>query len=363
MLLAGFRGQVVNPLDAMSVNTGLLTMIIAVGFLKLVVIDTRRQPDMLPVGRMAYGQTLVSVAVFGSFINLSAPLVICDRIADTKPIDQFTASSVTRVFSACAAWSPFFGGFAVVMTHIGGVNIVNVMLGGFPFLLASVVMVFVLGVLFKGRKVALFTGYPLTRASLWIPATLSLVVTAFSILLPAISILIVITVAAIALTIVVLLLREGSPTTWDKLRRYVVEQLPQSANELLLFMSAGILGVGLSAWLLTADVKLPFDSFTNVVAMQLLAAMILIAAIGIHPVIQIAGITPVILIASPAPDLLALTYLFAWALGTSGSPLAGTHLAFQGRYQIVAWKSAVRNWGYVSFMYVFACGLLLTLPA
>ncbi len=363
MVVAGFRGQIVNPLDAISVNTGLLTMIIAVGCLKLVVIDARLQPDVLPVGQKAFGQTLVSVAVFGSFINLSAPLVICDRIAESRPINQFTASSITRVFCACSAWSPFFGGFAVVMTHINGVNIVQVMAGGLPFLVASVAVVFSLGVLCNRQEVSGFTGYPLNLASLWIPAVLSLLVTVFSVLLPSVSILIVITVAALALTSVVLVVRHGGQDTQVLLRRYVAEQLPQSANELLLFLAAGILGAGLSAWLMTTDVALPFDSFTNVVAMQLLGAMIVIAALGIHPVIQIAGITPVMLIVSPAPELLALTYLLAWALGTCGSPLAGTHLAFQGRYHIPAWKSAVKNWGYVLFMYGIACGLLWTRPA
>jgi hypothetical protein len=86
--------------------------------------------------------------------------------------------------------------------------------------------------------------------------------------------------------------------------------------------------------------------------------MILTAAAGIHPVIQISVITPLLLPIDPDPELLAMTYLFAWALGNAASPLSGTHLMLQGRYNIPAWRLAVQNWPYVIPMYFVAIGLL-----
>ena len=61
-----------------------------------------------------------------------------------------------------------------------------------------------------------------------------------------------------------------------------------------------------------------------------------------------------ILTLDPDPNLLAITYLLGWNLGTCCSPLSGTHLVFQGRYDIPSWKAAMWNWPYALIMYGFA---------
>ena len=80
---------------------------------------------------------------------------------------------------------------------------------------------------------------------------------------------------------------------------------------------------------------------------------------GIHPIIQIVAFTPLILTSGPNPELLGITYLFSWALGTCGSPLSGTNLVMQGRFGIVAWRGAMQNWPFIAVMYGFACMILL----
>ena len=91
---------------------------------------------------------------------------------------------------------------------------------------------------------------------------------------------------------------------------------------------------------------------------MLLGAMILIAAVGIHPIIQIVGFTPLIMSSNPNLELLGLTYMFGWALGTCGSPLSGANLVMQGRFGIVAWRGAMQNWPYIALMYCIACVIL-----
>ena len=64
ILLAHGRGVAIDPLSAISTNTGLLSMIAAVGFLRLVALPRPGEVRRLPVGRRAYLQTLASIGVF-----------------------------------------------------------------------------------------------------------------------------------------------------------------------------------------------------------------------------------------------------------------------------------------------------------
>ena len=125
-----------------------------------------------------------------------------------------------------------------------------------------------------------------------------------------------------------------------------------------MFLSAGVFATGLTAFVESIHFQLSLPSYTLQAACLTLASMIAIAAVGIHPVIQISALTPLLLPINPDPELLAITYLFAWALGTCASPLAGTHLIIQGRYGIPAWKGAVQNWPFVAIMYFVGIGLM-----
>lgn len=128
-------------------------------------------------------------------------------------------------------------------------------------------------------------------------------------------------------------------------------------NELQLFLAAGVLAAGL-ATLIGGSFLTASTAFTASSAALLLGALILLAVAGVHPVVMVTGATPMIMSLNPAPDLLAVCYLLAWALGTCASPLSGTHLAFQGRYGLPSWKGALWNWPYVAFMYCLAVVLL-----
>ena len=116
---------------------GLLSMIAAVSFLKLVAMPKSASIENLPRGPGAFQRTVLSVLVLGSFINISAPMLIGDRIAQKDGLSTFAAQSLTRAFSGCSAWSPFFGGMAVVLTYIVDTNLLFVMMVGLPFALLA----------------------------------------------------------------------------------------------------------------------------------------------------------------------------------------------------------------------------------
>jgi hypothetical protein len=98
----------------------------------------------------------------------------------------------------------------------------------------------------------------------------------------------------------------------------------------------------------------PFTEFNSTTAGQVLAIILLAAAVGVHPVILISSLSPLIMGLNPDPSFLAATYLLAWNLGTYASPLSGTQGVFQGRYGIPGWKAAISNWPYAILMYLIA---------
>lgn len=357
LLYAHRQNTSFSLVETLSRNTLLLTMIMSVGVLRLL-LDAKTKRDALPRGRKAFFNTLLSIGVFGSVINISAPIMICDRIAEERPIDLFMAGITTRIFCACSSWSPYFGGAALILTYVHGVRLIEVMSTGLPLLISSIAGVYVISLIRHPKLVTDFVGYPMSIPKLWLPVTLTAVVLIAQALLPELNILVVIALSALLLTISVLCVQKGFVSASRSLTQYVVTQLPRSANELLLFLSAGVLATGLTAFVESTDFQLSLSSYTLQIASMTLASMIIIAAAGIHPVIQISSLTPLLLPSNPDPELLAITYLFAWALGTCASPLAGTHLIIQGRYGIPAWKGAVQNWPFVFVMYFVGIGLM-----
>ena len=342
----------------LTANVGLLTMVTAVGFLRMVAMPANEKRIKLPVGRSAYTQTLLSTSLFGSVINISAPIIIADRIDEQRPMLRFTSQSITRVFSGCASWSPFFAGMAVVLTYIKDAQLVWIMLAGLPFAAVGLIMVYSEALLRYHKEVSEFVGYPMRLANLWVPILLALSVALFTWVIPDLSILMVIALSALLLTVLTLLKREGVTGSCKQLQDHIANRLPRTVNELVLFLAAGTLASGIAAMLQTGILQNPITTFDAISAIQLFGLMVVVAAMGIHPVILISGFTPLILTVEPNPNLLALTYLFAWSLGTCASPLSGTHLVFQGRYGIPSWKGAMWNWPYVVLMYLLGAGWL-----
>lgn len=354
MLLVWSRGGPFAIADALSRNAGLLTMIISVGFLKLVALPTVDEESRLPVGKAAFRDTLLSVAVFGSFINISAPVLIADRLSHRRPLDLFSCTSITRIFSGCSAWSPFFGGMAVVLSYVKGVTLAAVMLAGFPFAVVGFALVYVMGVTRHSEAVANFRGFPMQVSSLWVPALLAVIVVLLAKLASQLSILTVIALGGLLITVGTLLWRQGFSGSASSLSEFIANGLPRTANELTLFLAAGVLAVGLTGIVDLGMVSIPEMTFDGNTASLLLILMVLIAMAGIHPVIQVSGFTPLLAAINPDPELLAITYIFAWSLGTCASPISGTHLVMQGRYGIPSWKGAFYNWPYVLLMLLVA---------
>ncbi|MEZ5740124.1 MAG: hypothetical protein R3E68_12185 [Burkholderiaceae bacterium] len=198
-----------------------MLMIASVSFLRLVAMPVAapgNEGQALPVGRRAFVSTMASVALFGSFINISAPILIADRLAQGGRLSRMTSQSLTRVFSGCPAWSPFFGGMAVVLTYVSDTRLPFVMLAGLPFAMVGLAYVIGEASLRHRDELAVFRGYPMGLSSLWVPAVLAVAVSVGYAALERAPILLIIAVASLAVTIVVLLGRHGPRSAGRQLR-------------------------------------------------------------------------------------------------------------------------------------------------
>lgn len=343
---------VIDPTSLISSNTGLMTMIAAVGFLRLVVIPDTVQEESLPTGGKAFLQTILGLNLSSSIINISAPILISDRIHRKRPLQRFTAQTFVRVFCGVSSWSPFFGAMAVVLTYASEASLFWIFVAGFPFMLIGLIGVYIEARLRYPAEVENFVGYPTHLSALKVPAILIIVVITMSWLFPHKSILVLIAISALLVTTSVLLLRHGIGGSIARLQEYSTTGLPRIVNELCLFLAAGVLAGGISALILHGVIENPFTEFDSVTAAQVLTIMLLCAFCGIHPIIMISSFAPMILTLNPDPNLLAVTFLFAWNIGTCSNPLSGTNLVFQGRYGIPGWKLAFWNWPYALAMLV-----------
>ena len=355
-------GESPDWLRLLDANAGLLSMLAAVSFLRLLTINAKDTVVQLQRGMRAYWQTMLAVALFGGFINVSAPLLIADKLSGEKKLDLFTAKSIIRAFCGGPTWSPFFAGMAVVLTYVKGAKLLIIMACGLPFAFLGLVVLVVGARIYNYDEILNFKGYPITSSNLLLPGVLVISVVLGHMLLPHVSILAVISLSALLVTTYSLYITNNWGGVVNQVQNHIQEGLPQMVNELVLFLAAGVLAVGLQTLVNATQMSLPFGGgFDGLGAIALLAGMVVVSLIGVHPIISIAVVTPLLVPSNPNPQLLAMTFVISWSLGACASPLSGLNLIFQGRYGIPSIRLAMLNWPYVLMMFLVAVVFLLTL--
>lgn len=343
----GWRGAAPDLTQILAANQGLVSLLTAVSFLRLVARPEAAGRDAPPPrGRAALWRTLIGVHLFGAVINLSTVVILGDRMATRGRLGKRRALALSRGFAAAAFWSPFFSAMAAALTYAPGARPATVVLAGLPMAAVSLWL--------TAREIdpenpklgAPFVGYPMRFGALWIPGLLVAIVLTVHALVPRWSILAIIALSAPLLTVGILLAQRGREA-WAPLGDQIRHGLAGTVNELALFLSAGVLAAGLTGMTRQLDGWLPFERFGPPQASVLLVVMIGLAALGVHPVITIAACGVWLAPLHPEPNLLAITLLMAWGIGVPANPLSGLHLIMQGRYRIDGYAFLRWNAGYV----------------
>lgn len=341
---------------ALSANVGLIGLLIGVSFLQLVAMpaDAKHQP--LPRGRDAFWTTMIGAHLFGAVINLSSSLIVADRIRVRGRLAPRQTLLLVRALTAAAFWSPFFGSMAAALVFAPGANLGLLMIAGVP--ITCIALLFTWQTV--GRRASpQFVGYPIRYDSLRVPGLMAVAVIIIHLLYPSLSVIALISLLGPLLAVSMLLPRGGYGRR--QLHQQVVANLPRMGNELGLFLSAGVLAAGLGSVLAATGDWLPFVDYGPVEASLALICMVLLGAVGVHPVISVAALATLLAPLQPNQSLLAMTFLCGWGVGVAVNPMSGVALSFQGRYGVDGFTIPRLNAGYGAVMTLVCCVALTAL--
>ncbi len=340
-------------ISALAINQTLLMMFAGVSFLSMAT-PARKEGGAGREGSLL--GTILGVHLFGAVINLSVLFLFGDRMQRDGTLTRRQAMVLGRAFPAAAAWSPFFVAMGVALTYAPGLEFLALLPWGLACaaLLLGLVTVDVLRV--RGE----FSGYPLEASSLLLPGLLALSVIGLHQWQPSLSIPLIISIVSPVFAVMLCPARERR----GRLRHQLNDGLPRLAPQFALFLAAGVLSSGLAALLASwpEGPALPLDSFGHLSAWMTLGIIVVLAFVGVHPLVGIATLAPLLAPLSPDPTLLGMIFLMGWALGTGSSPLSGSNLALCVRYGIKARDMLHWNLPY-AVMGWLACGLIFAAHA
>jgi len=351
-LYAEYIGATIDFKKAFGVNLYLLTLLISVSFLKLVATPRKEKVEELPSGKASFIKTYLSVHLFGSVINLSSVLLVADKLYKKG---QLTASQVvllTRAFASDAYWSPFFAAFAAALTYAPKLETYTIIVFGLVLSILSFIITYLDVVLDKKFEIDNFYGYPLSLPTLYLPLLLAILVLVTHYFYMDIKIIILISSFAFIMTLVILPIKKGFNEALKILKFYIIDDIPKMKNEISLFLVAGLFGVIVGNILLALHFKLPFAVFDYKVASIVLLIFIILAFVGIHPIISISVLGDFFTGANHT--LLAMTFLMSWAATVSTSPISGLNLMLSARYDCGAKEIFRLNLVYATKMYIIS---------
>ena len=355
-LISYFNGFKIDFIKVFTVNQYLLTLLIAVGFLRLIATPKKDKLSSLPKGKQSFIKTYLGVHLFGSVINLSSLILVADKMYKKAPLTNSQIILLTRAFSSDAYWSPFFVAFAAAITYAPNLNTSIILLNGITLAFLAFLITYYEVIKNKEFNIDEFRGYPLSFDSLYLPFILAVLVLITNYIYPNIKVIVLISLYSILMSLFILPIKKGFNQAISKFQLHIIDELPKMKVEMALFLVAGMFGMAVSSILIGLNLKLPFEIFDWQIASILLLIFITLAFIGIHPIITIAIIGD--FLGGVNHTLLALTFLMAWSTTVSTSPFSGLNLTIVARYNFDAKVIFKLNIFYAFKMY-FICVLCL----
>jgi hypothetical protein len=346
MVWAWLGGQVPDWRAALASNVPLIGLLIAATFLQLLVLPRAgpgRVEGARDSGPKAFLRTGLAVQLFGAVINLSMVTVAASRLSVDGRLGRAQTVLLGRFFTAALFWSPFFGAMAAALSYAPGATLGSVLPAGLVMSVLAVALTW----WGTGRRVEpSFVGYPVDFRNLWLPGLLATLVVGIHLHWPALSVLGLIMLLAPSMVLLVLLIRQPR-TALRLLGEHVLQRVPNMSNELLLFLSAGVMAAGLAALVAGLGGWTPFQSFGPVQAWLTVLGIVVLAGLGAHPLVGVALFGTLLAPMQPPPTLLAVSFLTAWGIASVGSPFSGLSLMLQGLYRVQPLEILRWHWRYV----------------
>ena len=352
------RGAALSVEAVLGQNQAILSMLASITLLRLLRPPVREAEPELPRWIVSYLRSMVGVHTFGAVINISAVIIMADRLTRTAPLTLTQAQLLSRAFTAVAFYSPFIGGVALALAYTPGSNALLMMLFGIPIALVALLLLSWYARSGRVDDIVNFRGYPVHLEGLWLPVVLAATVLVALALTSDYSVLSLITMLTPVVVGCALVVGGGLRRA---LSDYVNRRLPEMGGELALFLAAGVLGSGLLAAFGSATGWTPFDRLDAFNASLLLLLFPLTSLICIHPIVVISVVPPLIGVLDVDPTFLAIVFAMGWGLACALNPMSGVNLVLHTRYGVSNWAIGRSAIPFSAALYPVAVGLLFGL--
>ena len=352
------RGAALSVESLLGQNQAILSMLASITLLRLLSPPLREDEPELPRGAGTYLRSMVGVHAFGAVINISAVIIMADRLTRTAPLTLTQAQLLSRAFTAVAFYSPFIGGVALALSSTPGSSALVMMAFGAPLSVAALLLLTRDARIGRVHDLANFRGYPVHSEGLWLPVVLAAAVLSASALTTRHSVLALITMLTPLVVGGALLVVGGPRRLGRSLADYVRHRLPEMGGELALFLTAGVLGTGLLTAFASGGGWIPFDRLDAVSASLLLLVFPLTSLFCIHPVVVVSVAAPVVGAIDADPTYLAIVFAMGWGLGCVLNPMSGINLVLHTRYGVSNWMVGRTGIRFAASLYPVAAGLL-----
>lgn len=316
----------------LNANQLIITLLAAISFLQ---VTTKLSSDTgQKSGKSGFKRTFLSTLLISTVINVSAMVLVAERLKKEKKLTSIQGVTLTRSFAICAFWSPFFAAMGVTLISAPGSELACFL----PYTAAAGIAALAITYLQLTRRsdIAQFEGYPISADSLKLPLGLAAAVLLLHYLLPQFSVIMLVSSLSILLVLTILFIRHPAREASRRFSNHISEGLPNIRGEIALFISSTVLAAGTSAIQSALQIDLAPNNFDALAACITLTLLVALSLVGVHPVTSnlIAGAT--LMPATEDPNLLAITLLMSWSMGSTASPLAGNQIILQGRYGVRA---------------------------
>jgi hypothetical protein len=285
-----------------------------------------------------YRLSFFLTAMTGVILNYGA-IAIIKRISTesfSSYHDKKLTLNIMRAFGFCMLWSPYFVniGLILVLFDLSWFDI-----GGFGFLLSSIYL-FICWIFFRRisfpddpiiEKQRIAEDYPKQQSLVpfFIFCTTLICLSFLLDFLLMVNMLTVVSLVSVTLPFIWAAFTKVFKSFMQDVSEQVQQSFVRLKNELAVFISAGFFGMALSQ----TDIGLHISSLLFnaslgsifLLSIFIVVLTILLALIGIHPVIIVIGIGSAL---SPekfgvSPEYMALVLLIAWTTATQMSPFSG----------------------------------------
>lgn len=357
LLWGASRGAAPRIDSVLGQNQPILSMLAAITLLRLLNGPSHPDEPALPSGLGAYLRSMLGIHAFGSVINVSAVIIMSDRLARVRPLDFNQAQLFSRAFSTIAFYSPFIGGVALALSYTPGSSPLVMMLFGAPLAAAACLLLFWYAGSGRAGDLQKFRGYPLHPEDLKVPLALGAAVLTGTVVTPGYSVLALITMLAPVVAVVTLVARGGVRALRRAGAEYVRTRAPQMGGELALFLGAGVLAAGVVAATGAGDWEL-FPRLDAFHASLLVLAFMATSLVCIHPAVLVGVTAALVETTAFDPTLLATAFAMGWGLACPVNPMSGVNVVLATRYGADNWRIARSNVTFSATLYVVAVGLL-----